>query len=129
MQANPGFENQVSESKENPYELAAIDINSPDKEATIAQLMEQMSKVGFMLIDNVPGFAEDELLKAVKAFHNIPLEMKMKLALKFFNNETKNVYRGYFPLMDNTPIHKEFYNMTRPLEDISQWEASGCTAY
>ena len=129
LQIKPGFENQESESKENIYELVAIDFASSDKQAMISKLMEQMRTVGFILIDNVPDFNEDELLKASKAFHNLPLEMKMKLALKHFNNETRNVYRGYFPFLDNDPSHKEFYDMSRPLKDISPWEAAGCAAY
>ena len=126
---NPGPEIQESESKENIYELVAIDVDSNDKQATITKIMDQMRSVGFILINNLPEFDEDELLEATKAFHNMPLEVKMKLALKHFNNETSNLYRGYFPFIDNDPSHKEFYDIGRPLEDISTWEAAGCAAY
>ena len=58
-----------------------------------------METVGFCLINDVEGYDEDELLKAAKAFHELPLEKKMTLALKHFNPVNKNIYHGYFPFI------------------------------
>ena len=55
--------------------------------------------------------------------------MKMKMAPKHLNSENKNIYHGYFPFIEGDPSHKEFYDMPRPLEDISKWEREGCPLY
>ena len=77
------------------------------KNELIKQLIEQMEGVGFCILKNVPGFDENELKKVVMAFHNeIPLQSKRCMQLRHFNKENKNLYRGFFPLIDNDPSHK-----------------------
>ena len=91
--------------------------------------MHQMSTIGFCLITNVPGHNEEEYLDAIKKFHSIPLEEKMKLALRHYVPGNKNIIHGYFPFLDKNVAHKEFYDMARPLSDISKWEREGCPLY
>lgn len=88
-----------------------------------------MSTIGFCLITNVPGHNEDEYLEAIKKFHSIPLEEKMKLALRHYVPGNKNIIHGYFPFLENNVAHKEFYDMARPISDISKWEREGCPLY
>ena len=76
-----------------------------------------MSTVGFLLLKNSPDFDEQELLKAVKGFHyDIPSEEKHKIKLRHFNSTNKNIYRGFFPFLDNDISHKEFYDLGRPYD-------------
>ena len=51
------------------------------------------------------------------------------MAPKHLNKQNKNIYHGYFPFLPSDPSHKEFYDMPRPLEDISDWERNGCPLY
>ena len=51
------------------------------------------------------------------------------MAPNHFNPENKNIYHGYFPFLPSDVSHKEFYDMPRPLEDISDWERNGCPLY
>ncbi len=51
------------------------------------------------------------------------------MQLRHFNNENTNLYRGFFPLIDNDPSHKQFYDLGRPLSDISQAEKESCVLY
>ena len=88
-----------------------------------------MSTVGFCLITNVQGHDEDNLFKAVKAFHSVPDKEKMKLALNHYNRKNKNIYHGYFPFLKNDVAHKEFYQLGRPLSDYSEWERKDCPFY
>jgi isopenicillin N synthase-like dioxygenase len=81
--------------------------------------MKQMSDLGFCYITNVKDFKEDELLDAIKAFHNLPVDFKMKMAPKHFNPENSNIFKGYFPFIENDPSFKEFYDMSRQYSDIS----------
>jgi hypothetical protein len=53
----------------------------------------------------------------------------MKMAPKHFNRENSNTMHGYFPFLKGDPSHKEFYDMARPLSDISEWEREGCPLY
>ena len=93
--------------------------------------MQQMSGVGFCLLTNVEGHDEETLLTAIKAFHELPLEVKMKMAPKHYkgaeNNE--NTYQGYFPFLQGDVSLKEFYSLPRPYEEISDWERDGCPLY
>ena len=52
--------------------------------------MEQLSTVGFCQLVNVPGHDELQLLRAIQAFHAIPLEEKMKVAPNHHNSKNKN---------------------------------------
>ena len=78
------------------------------------------------MFKNVPEYDEEKLFAATKAFHALPLAVKMQRALAHHKPGNKNIYQGYFPLMDNDPSHKEFLDLCRPLEDFSPWELSGC---
>jgi hypothetical protein len=51
-----------------------------------------MSVVGFCLLTNVEGYDEESLLEAVKAFHDMPIKMKMKMAPKHYVPENENLY-------------------------------------
>jgi isopenicillin N synthase-like dioxygenase len=69
-------------------------------------------------------------LKALKAFHGLPIEEKMRMAPKHFNQENSNRFHGYFPFLENDISHKEFIDCGRPcFEDISEWEKNGCPLY
>lgn len=88
-----------------------------------------MKTVGFCLVTNVKGHDENNLLKAVKAFGNLPLKTKTKMALKHHVPENPNIYTGYHPFIDNNISHKELYDMQKPLEGIPEWERKGCALY
>lgn len=51
------------------------------------------------------------------------------MAPKHFNPENSNSMHGYFPFLENDTSFKEFYDMARPLSDISDWERKGCPLY
>lgn len=79
--------------------------------------------MGFMVLQNVPGYDQAELLKAVMAFHSeIPLEDKEPLKPKHFNDANPQRLRGFFPFIPNDPSHKEFYDMAHRLEDLEPEE-------
>lgn len=118
------FEDDLEE-----VELVGIDLDGITDEELSKQLLEQMKTVGFCVFRNVPGFDEPKLLEATKAFHDFPIEVKMKLALAHYQPGNKNLYQGYFPFLENDPSHKEFLDMNRPYEDFSEWEKSGCSLY
>ena len=70
--------NSLEDGKE--FELFAIDMSQHDKSQIVKQLMVQMSNVGFCLLTNVPGHNEEKLLAAIKAYHSLPIDLKMKMA-------------------------------------------------
>ena len=95
----------------------------------VNQLMDQMTTVGFCLITNFEGHDEQSLLKAITAFHYLPLEKKLMLSPKHVTPGNANGYQGYFPFIDGNVALKEFYSMPRPFSDISSWEKEGCKLY
>ena len=105
--------------------LFAIDMGNISDDELVEQLMFQMSNIGFCLLTNVPGHNEEEMLEAIKAFHQIPLEDKMKLAPNHYCEENKNKFHGYFPFIERDMAHKEFYDIARPMTDLTPWEYKG----
>lgn len=93
--------------------LATIDVveamRNPD--AAAEKLGIAMSEVGFIYLVNIPGFKPDELYQASEWFFGLPLESKMKLAKKVFQNENKNSFRGYFPLIPGGHSYKEVFEI------------------
>jgi len=51
-----------------------------------------MSTIGFCLITNVEGHDEDSLLAAIKAYHNLPLDVKLSMSPKHINPENEHLY-------------------------------------
>jgi isopenicillin N synthase-like dioxygenase len=78
-----------------------------------------MSNVGFCLLTNVAGYDEKNLFSAVKAYHELPLEEKIKMAPRHHNEKNENIFHGYFPFIKNDSSHKEFFDMGRSIDDIS----------
>ena len=78
---------------------------------------------------NVPGYDEENLFSAIKAYHALPNEIKMKMALQHHNPENSNIYVGYHPFLVGDVSHKEIFDTMRPVEDLSDWERKGCPLY
>ena len=74
------------------HSLYPIDMSNTNEAELVKQLMKQMTTVGFCLITNVPGHNEESLMKAIKDYHDLPLEVKMKMAPKHMNPESKHIY-------------------------------------
>ena len=73
--------------------------------------MKMLTEVGFLHLKNVPGFDEDNLLADIKEFFSIPDKIKKQGQPKHLNNKNENIYRGWFPFLDNDISHKEFFDM------------------
>lgn len=82
-------------------QLPVIDFSSPDRLANARDLVSAMETVGFVYLDNVPGFdrdLEERLHKASDWFFSLPLEDKLRLSPKKWNEHSTCVYRGYVPV-------------------------------
>ena len=112
------FEDSFSVAEKDLVELPAIDMSEPPSKL-IPQLIKMLTEVGFLQLKNVPGFDEETLLKDTKEFHSMPAEVKKMGWPNHLNKENKNIYRGWFPFMDNDPSHKEFFDMGLPLREYS----------
>ena len=84
--------------------------------------MNQMSNVGFCILTNVVDFDEEKLGAAIKAYHYLPLELKIQMAPNHHNKLNKHLYRGYFPFPVGDIANKEMLIAGRPIEDITPWE-------
>ena len=77
--------------------LPVVDFSSPDKKETASRIVHVMETVGFLYLDNVPGYnieTEEELMEANKWFFSLPLEKKLSVARYLYNNENRNFYRA-----------------------------------
>ena len=94
--------------------LPIIDFSSPNRLATAKMLTEAMETVGFVYLDNVPGFnkeVEEKLHKAANWFFSLPLDEKLRLSPKNWNPDAEGVYRGYVPISEADNHLREQYEM------------------
>ena len=97
-QAPPLNSRRTDDSMES---LSIINFSSPDRLATAKELTKAMETVGFVYLDNVPGFnkeAEENLHKAASWFFSLPLDEKLCVSPKKWNPDAKGVYRRYVPI-------------------------------
>jgi isopenicillin N synthase-like dioxygenase len=84
--------------------------------------MEQMQTLGFLVLTNVPGFDEPQLLEAAKWFFSLTPEEKTKLYTSTYNPANHNHYRGVYPFIENDPSHKEIYDIGCNYKEVSEEE-------
>ena len=92
--------------------LPIVDFSSTDTEGTASRIVHIMETVGFLYLDNVPGYnleEEAELLEINKWFFNLPKERRLKVARYLYNKNNKVFYRGYFGLDKDYSSYKEGY--------------------
>jgi isopenicillin N synthase-like dioxygenase len=77
------------------------------------EIVHALENVGFLFLENVDGLDFDMLYKSCKWFFKLPMNTKKKLMRNFWNPESKNIYRGYFPVVDGEPSHKEGFECAR----------------
>ena len=73
--------------------LPVVDCSLAGREEKSKQITRIMETVGFLYLDNVPGYDEQELRKYTDWFHDLPMEKKMKVARKKYNPESKQVLK------------------------------------
>ena len=104
---------------EDLVELEVIDLQAPE-EVIISKVMNNLRSDGFFAIENVEGYDEGELFRAIKAFYkDIPAEEHYKLLWRNFNPENDNVVRGRTPICDNSVSSKEMFDIGGDLELLS----------
>ena len=112
--------------------LPVIDLSSPNREANAKHLVQAMETVGFVYLDNVPGYnikAEEELLRACKWFFSKPLEEKLKVSPKNWNKDAAGVYRGYMPINLQAKQLREEYQVGETLPEDDPDRNSGNYLY
>ena len=113
------YDPQYSVAEKDMVSLPAIDMTEPE-EQIIAKAMQMLSDVGFLHLKNVPGFDEDDLLATIKELHSLPDSVKHKLKPKHVVKSHQNVWRGWFPFLDNDISHKEFFDMGAPWHEVTE---------
>ena len=105
--------------------LPVIDYSNPDRQANAKQLTEAMEAVGFVYLDNVPGYDEEveaSLHEACGWFFSLPMDKKLRVSPKNWNKEATCVYRGYVPINVAKGHLREQYEMGEvlPEDDIDR---------
>lgn len=74
-------------------------------------VVSALQGAGFMGLVNIPGFNVDKLRQCCQWFFSQSWEVKSSLMKKSFNSKSRNVYRGYFPVLENSPSRKEGFEI------------------
>ena len=94
--------------------IPVINFSKPDRKANARELVKAMETVGFVYLDNVPGYnrvVEDKLLKASEWFFSLPIEEKLKVSPKKWNDSAECIYREYVPINLKKNHLREQYGM------------------
>ena len=60
-------------------------LENTEEFATVAgEIVAEFKTVGFLRLEDIPGFIDQELLDEIKWFHSLPFDTKMKISLKRF---------------------------------------------
>ena len=113
-------------------ELPIIDFSCTDRLANARKLTQAMETVGFVYLDNVPGFdsgVQGQLHDAAKWFFSLPLEDKIALSPKSFNESAAGIYRGYVPINVSRGHLREQYEMGEDLPVDDPCKMSGNPLY
>ena len=98
------------------FELPVIDIARSDRHELGKIVVNALENTGFLIIDNIKGINFDKLLKACQWFFGQPIEKKHAIMRNFWKKENKNVYRGYFPVVEGEPSRKEGFEFGRDID-------------
>ena len=72
-----------------------------------------LEKIGFLFIDNAEGIDHELLLRCCKWFFGQPKDYKESVMRQHWKADNKNIYRGYFPVVEGEPSRKEGYECAR----------------
>ena len=84
-----------------------------------------MENEGFLVLQNVPGYDQDELLKWQKWFYALPKAERESLAIAHLARDGKhhpNTYRGFAPFLNNDVSHKEMFEIGLDYDQVSEEE-------
>ena len=62
------------------------------------------------------GLDYDKLYKCCEWFFGLPYEKKKNIIKSAWNPENSNLYRGYFPVIDENPSRKEGFEFARDID-------------
>ena len=116
----------------NMESLPVVDFSNPDRQAKAKELTRIMESVGFVYLDNVPGYnkeVEAKLHEAAAWFFSKPLEEKIAVSPKNWNKDSSGVYRGYVPINLDQDHLREQYEMGEVLPEDDPDRNSGNPLY
>ena len=107
------------------HQIPVIDFSLACSSTAARDLVYAMETVGFVYLDNVPGFdkqREQQLHEEAKWFFSLPLEEKLLVSPKNWNKQSSNVYRGYVPINVEQGHLREQYEMggDLPADDVDR---------
>ena len=71
--------------------IPVIDFSSPNRHEKAQQILTAMQSVGFLLLEKVPAYNEQELRKWVDWFWSLSKEKKMSIARRKYNPRNTHV--------------------------------------
>lgn len=98
---------------ESPLPIIDMSKSRTSRDSLAQEVVHALENIGFLYIDNIEGIDFHELDILCKWFFGLPYETKMKTARKNFNPQNRNVYRGYFPVVEGEPSRKEGFEIGR----------------
>ena len=103
------------------FALPIIDLSKSKthREELAKQMIDALENIGFLYIDNVEGINFDKMFQCCKWLFDKPMEYKRRIMRNIWAPENKNIYRGYFPVVEGEPSRKEGFEFGRdvPVDD------------
>ncbi len=75
--------------------LPVIDYSEKDRALNARKVIDVMENLGFLFLENVPGYREDDLRWCVEFFFDVmPAKKKLQVAKRKYNPDSKQVRKG-----------------------------------
>ena len=71
--------------------LPILNYSNPDREDLSRQMTQVMGDLGFLYLENVAGYCEEDLRWCSDFFYSLPESKKMEIARKMYNPQNANV--------------------------------------
>ncbi|OWF53093.1 uncharacterized protein LOC110446864 isoform X1 [Mizuhopecten yessoensis] len=75
-----------------------------------------LENVGLLYVDNIKDFDFDKLMTCCRWVFNQSDDVKNNILKKLWNNSNKNVYRGYFPVIESQASRKEGFDFGKDID-------------
>lgn len=100
------------------FDIPILDLGEALQNPGVAgqKVVGALESVGFLGIVNIPDFDVEKLRQCCQWFFSQPWAVKSSLMKKEFNSNNQNVYRGYFPVLENSASRKEGFEIAADVQ-------------
>ncbi|XP_060081089.1 uncharacterized protein LOC132560443 [Ylistrum balloti] len=103
-------------SELNPVPVVDLSRSRTHRLEEAMNVVNGLEKVGFLFVDNIRNYYPDQLMTCCKWFFHQEAAVKNDITKKIWNRNNNNIYRGYFPVIENQASRKEGFEFAKDID-------------